>query len=202
MTVTELPVEKPFFQSEDKPEASKWYQGEERMSAAEWLRRKYGPGMLPKTDELHDVRGTMARFGQIARSKGTSQRHNLAVVRLYHPDYPEGVNGWTDMVWKDAWTSMTRRYPIEWEITPPEPKEIPDQPQREEFAGALLDTILSAVESRHPSYRSDVRWQAAKRVLDQDPRTRLLGESPEEALIRRQSASAMMFAIEKEYEGR
>jgi len=200
--VTEVPVKRPLYLDPDKPETSKWYNDLERISAAEYLRRTVGPRHMPVVEELHDVRGTMARFGQIARSKGTSHRYGLEVVRLYHPDYPEGVNGWPTFIWDEAWTAMGGRYDIQWEITPPEPTKIPDTPTRHEFASALLGTIMDVIESRHRSFRSDARWQAAKQVLDRDSRERTLGESPEEALVRRQSASALMFAIEKEYEGR
>lgn len=198
----EVAVDRPIYLDLDKPETSKWYAGEERMSAAEWLRRTVGPGMMPVVEELGDVRSTMARFGQIARSKGTSRRYQLAVVRLYSPDYPSGVNGWTDAVWAEAWAAMSNRYTIEWDYTPPKPVEVPQVPAMAPYAPALQRLLMDVVESRRPSYRSDPQWQAAKQTLDRDPRERLLGESPEERLIRRQSASALMFAIEKEHEGR
>lgn len=195
---TIIPVHKSLIWNENEPEISKMHGRELRLSATEWCRRTFNA--LPEVQDFGSVEESVKRLGRIARSIATGRHNDLDVVKLYHPSFPEGVNGWPANIWEQAWHRLTVAHGIiRWQQLPPLAREVPETPHAAPYNPRLWDQLQQAAESRRPTYRSDQRWQAALQMLNQD---RQMGESAEQAMIRRNSATAAMFMIEKEYEGR
>jgi hypothetical protein len=169
------------------PERSVWIGHTEYMSATEYLQRRFGA--VPKVPELGDE--ALLRLGQIAASKGRSRWHKLTPAKLYHPVH-ETVNGWPKYLWDEAWEAFEDRFLYE---LPPEP-ETPSPP----YSTKLLDQLKDSLKARGQllPVNRDPRWQGAYAMLTGTREDQ--NESPEQALVRRTSAAAALFAIEKEYQ--
>lgn len=185
----------------DQPESSRMVDGEERITVSEYVRR-IDPFQYPVVEELVSASGfdrTYIVLGQGAASEGRFMQ--VDPVRMYHPTY-EAVNGWPVRIIDAAWRKFRMRYRITWLDRDPEPFEVPapiPMPSTPVSAG-LMNQIRTAVERRgiEVPFTRDPRWRGAYYVLLEERK----GESPQQALVRRNSAAAAMCAIEMEYERR
>lgn len=190
------PDEKP-----DLPETSRMVDGEEYTTVSEWLRR-YDPIQYPVVDELISASGfdrTYVVLGKMAAERGRLMQVNP--VKMHHPDYGY-VNGWPYEIIRDAFYTFRNRYDIRWLDRDPiaptehEPVAMPPMP----YNPALYAQIRNALAARGKELKAarDPRWRGAyAMMLEQRD-----GETPQQALIRRNSAASVMYAIEMEYETR
>lgn len=187
----------------DQPERSRMVDGVEYMTVSEYVRR-VDPIQYPQVNELISSSAsgydrTYIQLGKMAAEEGRILR--VDPVRMFHPDYGT-VNGWPQRIIEAAWHRFTERYDITWldrdpeEFEVPQPFKMPATP----IVQGLMNQIRDAAQRRgiELPFTRDPRWRGAYHVLlDERP-----GESPQQALVRRNSAAAAMCAIELEYERR
>lgn len=115
-------------------ETSRLYLGTEYISATEYLNRLY-PLSVVVAPELGDEKTTILRLGQMTASHARGLNVEPLDKKLYHPDYPNGVNGWPAWVWAEGWHRFTNRYHLEWHSRPTapalrpkmDPEPVPDE---------------------------------------------------------------------------
>jgi len=167
-------------QNQDQPECSRWVGDVEYLSVAEYVQR-LNPTHYPSADELVSASGhdrTYAVLGKIVAHAG--REHGVEPIMLYHPDY-ESVNGWPRNILALGWERFRAKYitSLRWLLRDLE----------------RLRQLRRRIKA--PAW-TDRRWKEAYDMFVGEQRE---DESPEQALIRRQSASAALFVIEKEYQG-
>lgn len=192
-----------YHDQDEAPESTRMVGGIEHVTVAEFLRR-LDPVQYPIVDDLMSRHGNVDRTYQVLGSYAATRGKLLGVkpAAMYHPEFGS-VNGWPIHVIRDAWTAFLARYrgSMRWElrdetrVQPPQPISPPSPP----YDARLLAQIRTAVERRGVNLKaaSDPRWrQSFQMLLQERP-----DETPEQAMIRRNSAAAALFVIEKEYQG-
>lgn len=188
-------------ENEDVAEDSRMVDGTEYMSVAEWLRR-YDPIQYPTVDALVSRSGvdrTYQTLGKMAAERG--RLVGIEPVSLYHPSYGS-VNGWPYHIIADAWSRFKFDYDITWRDrdpivpTTPEPAQMPPVPYNPKLYAQIRESL--AHRGKELPAAKDPRWRGAYTLLLEQREN----ETPQQALIRRQSATAVMYAIEMEYEKR
>lgn len=185
----------------DQPERSRMVDGEEYITVSEFVHR-LDPFQYPQVAELVSASGydrTYIVLGMMAAKEGRFMRVDPAP--MYHPEY-EQVNGWPIRIIDAAWHRFQMRYNITWLDRDPEPfvaptpLPMPSTP----ISQGLMNQIRGAVQRRgiEVPFTRDPRWRGAYYVLLEERKD----ESPQQALVRRNSAAAAMCAIEMEYERR
>lgn len=162
--------------------------GVEYMSVAEYVERLY-PNEYPVVDELITVGGqdqTYNRLGQIASALGRKQ--GIQPAKLYHQEHTS-INGWPQRIIAIAWGKFVTRYQSTMRWLP-----------RDETPANTFAQAVALIRQSSEAVHRDRHWI---KVYTED----LAGysaqdETPEEALVRRTSAAATLYAIEKEYEQR
>lgn len=184
----------------DQPENSRMVDGEEYMTVAEYLRR-VDPFQYPQVPELVSSSGydrTYVQLGKMAAEEGRTMK--VDPVPMHHPDYGS-VNGWPQHIIDGAWRRFSMRYDITWLDRDPVEPEVPQPyPMPPSASPGLMAQVRTAVQRRgiEVPFTRDPRWRGAYHVLLEERK----GESPQQALVRRNSAAAAMCAIELEYERR
>lgn len=175
----------------------------EYMTVAEYLRR-VDPVQYPVVEELISASGydrTYVVLGKMAADQGRLMK--VEPEKMYHPQY-DSVNGWPTEILNAAWNKFKSQYwgKIRWLDRDP---ELPSVPQPvgmppPSINPRLYDQIRNYAERKGVKYKPsrDPRWRGAMAVMLEARE----GETPQQALVRRNSAAAVLYAIEMEYQER
>jgi len=98
--------------------------GEMYLSAAEYLNRKFPLSRIVAPELGDEQKDVVLRLGQMAANYARKYGLRPLVPKLYHPDYPDGVNGWPIWVWDRTWNRLVDRFHIEYHSLPKEQRPI------------------------------------------------------------------------------